>query len=142
MNFFLQLILSVSEILGAITFVILIKRFRFGKHKVTIKPIGATGGETISYNVEGSSADDDILRILVINGIKVSGHSEVLKRASGSGIIYHHNMTEMPNVLKHRKAVIRVFNKQTNALNRQLLAKTPNSGILLAHLANRNMEIV
>ncbi len=141
MNFAYQLLVSVPEILFAIGFLIFAKRIRINVPKITIKSAEATGSERISSQNELAS-EEELLKLLITNGVDASGAVQIKDRSSEFGIIYHANLSEQNNILKNRKTKIKILSNCRDQIQRQVLSCTPDSGFMLAHLIDGNVEIV
>ncbi len=142
MNPVYQLLPSICEVLGAVLFVILVKRMRFTTQKITIKPVQATGKERIPTISPDCSAEDEITKFLVISGLKVRSGASVKDTASEHGIIYHSNLGSLRELLQSKPSKITVFNKSIGAIGRQIMAPNPISGTLLSYLVDKNIQIL
>ena len=141
MNFAYQLLVSVSEILFAIGFLVLSKRIRINVPKIMIKTTEAIGSEGIIRQNEPAS-EEELLKLLITNGVYAGDAVQVKGRSSEFGIIYHANLSEQHNILKNKKIRIKILNNCMDQIQRQVLCCTADSGFMLAHLIDGNVEII
>lgn len=144
MNIAYQLVLSTSDILVATLFVALAKKARLGTKKIRITPILATGNEIIRYGkTMQANSESELMKILATMGVTVKGTGRLRSVSSNYGVIYHSNMAQMKKILAScRNIKIRIFNKNVNAIQRQLYAGNAMSGLIMAYQMDRNIEVI
>ena len=141
MNFAYQLLVSVSEVLFAIGFVVLAKRIRINTPKIKIKSVDATGTEKIFHQKEPTS-EEEMLKYLIISGADAYDVDQVKFNSAEFGFICPLNLSEQHNILKNKSVRIRIFDNCMSQVQRQMLSCTPTSGLILVHLINGNIETV
>ncbi len=140
MNFAYRLLISVSEIIFAIGFVVIAKRIRINVAKIRIKSMEASGLERPASAKE-QSAHQEALGLLIINGIHASSSNEVAM-SKKFGLIYPANLSEQHEILQNKRATIKIFGNCAGQVQRQLLSCTPTAGLILARLIDGSMEVL
>lgn len=140
MNFAYRLLISVSEIIFAIGFVVIAKRIRINVAKIRIKSMEASGLERLVY-AEEHSARQEALSLLITNGIYPSGGNEVAM-SKKFGLIYPVNLSEQHEILHSKAATVKIFGNCAGQVQRQLLSCTPTAGLLLARLIDGDIEVL
>lgn len=127
------------EIAAAACFVLLARRLKIGKNFVTITSETVSGNEAIPY--ENTDILHPVDEFLIVNGIRPGNAASLGTKAAKLGLLCQHNAGQLAGLCRqHRR--ITVFSYESGLVYRKLYSATCVSGILLAKLIDRDLQLI
>jgi hypothetical protein len=141
MNGAYQVLVSSSEILVAVGFVLLARGLHPLSRKIRIRSKEASVTEHAFHMGEAAEADE-VLNALILCGRSADDPDGIKRVSTESGFLFNANLTEQCNIFSLRPRRIRISRRCLGKAERQIFSLAADSGILLAYLLCGGVEII